>query len=927
MTRTPEEYFESAKKWASRAQQFRALHNHLAAINAYLHAIAEAEAAKLAGYSVDGVHEVLSAWHDNVGNAYADSGNYDDAISNYAAAFRYQRHPAVLHNWANALKLLGEYRSALQKNRQLLTECQSNQNVDPMQLAKSYDNMATVFFQLGDHVEALRLLGMARSMFKENDLESRAVNLLIEARVHMETDAEHKAAHAFQQAHDLIFKHYRKLFKPDWYRRGFKASLAKRLPFAHQAHQMLRQAISLLPGEQSVGLLECAADLALANDDQALALRIMANLAAQLGDMGNIDAAMSLSSQVSTKANQLGLARPESMAIGTRASLMMQGAEDRMYPLGSFGAFAHVRVLNEINEKVVAQFISDPFEIQFETLDTGVTENQLAKLATDYGAHKLAANYFRIAIDKIAHCGPSKHLVNRLSGLRQALESLNNCTEMADVVKKLEALLRGRQLSMEGRLIAHRALGRHYGKINLKLAIFHMKEACNLAEKMREDIEPGVGRTDLSRQRLDIPYVLSEYLREDKMDKEAFEALQHAKGRRHIDIVAARHRMGNDILDYPPALKEVRQLLASLGRLPSTVLVDLAVTDEGVSVYVVTQSSVKSFHIAGSTKALAKEVFGDVREREARLISLCIENPLLQKIVEQVSDVAIAGQHILIVPDKYLISMPLHVIPINGKPWCESASISYIPAVALLRFASSAPFVARNFLIAGDSRGDLPGAEAECRLIGEILGTDTLIGPQCTRSAIEQALRNADLVHLAVHGRGDPLHGRRSSLLLADGNGGTEWVAFEALASFVWKARLVVFSGCSTGVVGTRHGSDALSVATAAMEAGVPSVVACLWPVEDEDAKLFMTTFYTCLNEARKDDRQVVDLREILDVARESLRGQLTVERPSSKRRDGRDFHLDDVEEERTSANTNVSDVLSWGPFVLFGKPIVELNT
>ncbi len=101
-----------------------------------------------------------------------------------------------------------------------------------------------------------------------------------------------------------------------------------------------------------------------------------------------------------------------------------------------------------------------------------------------------------------------------------------------------------------------------------------------------------------------------------------------------------------------------------------------------------------------------------------------------------------------------------------------------------------------------------------------------------------------DVVHLAVHGRGDAHRGGRASLLLSDGSGGTEWVAFEELAAFHWRAELVVFSGCSTAVAGPRQGFGLVSVAHAAAERGAAAVIACLWPVGDAAARIFMTAFY-----------------------------------------------------------------------------------
>lgn len=63
--------------------------------------------------------------------------------------------------------------------------------------------------------------------------------------------------------------------------------------------------------------------------------------------------------------------------------------------------------------------------------------------------------------------------------------------------------------------------------------------------------------------------------------------------------------------------------------------------------------------------------------------------------------------------------------------------------------------------VAGNSAGDLAGAEDECRAIAPALGTSALTGMQCTRAAIDAALQTGplDIMHLALHGRGDVQRG------------------------------------------------------------------------------------------------------------------------------------------------------------------------
>ena len=344
-----------------------------------------------------------------------------------------------------------------------------------------------------------------------------------------------------------------------------------------------------------------------------------------------------------------------------------------------------------------------------------------------------------------------------------------------------------------------------------------------------------------------------------------------------------------------------------------------------MTAYLVGDGSIQTVHVAGSPSDLSGIERGDVLEREARLVRLCLHEPLLSNLAEAVAAEIPKGRRLLLVPDLFLHNLPLHAVPVQGRPWCEHFSIGYLPAAGVLRFAPSRrPPVGRS-LVAGDSRGDLPYAAAECVEVAATLGNKPLVGPQCTRVTIEAELRagELDFVHLALHGRGDPRHGGRASLLLADGVGGIEWVDFDELAAFPWRVKLVVFSGCSTAVAGPRQGHELIGVARAAAERGAAAVIACLWPVGDQAAKVFMTAFYKELVSRRSPGP--VDLRLVLDRARNGLRAWLAPMFSSRvQRRDGRNLRpvaLESVEIPQVAPD--VADTLGWAPFILLGGPIL----
>lgn len=143
---------------------------------------------------------------------------------------------------------------------------------------------------------------------------------------------------------------------------------------------------------------------------------------------------------------------------------------------------------------------------------------------------------------------------------------------------------------------------------------------------------------------------------------------------------------------------------------------------------------------------------------------------------------------------------------------------------------------------------NLPYAKTELRSIVGLLPTGTstrlLYEEKATRQAVLDAIPGTSRVHLSCHGifqADDPLE---SSLFMADGRLSLRdilSVGFHALDA----ARLVILSACQTAVIDfSRLPDEAVGLATGFLHAGVPGVVATLWPVSDLSTALVMTKFY-----------------------------------------------------------------------------------
>ncbi len=177
-----------------------------------------------------------------------------------------------------------------------------------------------------------------------------------------------------------------------------------------------------------------------------------------------------------------------------------------------------------------------------------------------------------------------------------------------------------------------------------------------------------------------------------------------------------------------------------------------------------------------------------------------------------------------------------------------------------------------------ESLDPLPGAAAEARAIGRILGLEServLTGRAATETAVKAA-RGPRILHLATHGfflpdlvlpapitpAPDLLLERaeetrddvflRSALALAGfdqrqaGNSADDGVltALEVIGLDLWGTEIVTLSACETGVGKVRSGQGVFGLRRALILAGAGSQMMTLWKVDDESTRNLMESWY-----------------------------------------------------------------------------------
>lgn len=146
---------------------------------------------------------------------------------------------------------------------------------------------------------------------------------------------------------------------------------------------------------------------------------------------------------------------------------------------------------------------------------------------------------------------------------------------------------------------------------------------------------------------------------------------------------------------------------------------------------------------------------------------------------------------------------------------------------------------------------NLPGAEREVeRLAKSYLSRRILVKGEATRKSITEEIARSDVAHFAAHYEIDSRSSLSSRLMLGSEPGDYAHAQPSGLSSAdiyrmkLTRTRLVILSGCKTGIEQQFAGEGAVSFARSFLVAGVPVVVASLWPVDSDATAELMIAFH-----------------------------------------------------------------------------------
>ncbi len=147
---------------------------------------------------------------------------------------------------------------------------------------------------------------------------------------------------------------------------------------------------------------------------------------------------------------------------------------------------------------------------------------------------------------------------------------------------------------------------------------------------------------------------------------------------------------------------------------------------------------------------------------------------------------------------------------------------------------------------------DLPEAGKEAAAVSSLYKSkSTLVNEKATRTAVKSEMEKSDVIHLALHSQIDDDVPLRSKLVVANARieaadklSPSVIYAYEIYNLNLPRTRLVVLSACQSGAERYYAGEGMMSLARSFIGAGVPLVVASLWPIDSAATEELMVSFH-----------------------------------------------------------------------------------
>ena len=819
---------------------------------------------------------------NNLGNAYQSLSDFKKAIEFHQLALRIAKDignkdgvGAAYNSLGGAYKSLSEFKKAIEFYQLALKIAKDTGNKDGE--AAIYNNLGSAYQSLSDFKKAIEFYQLALKIAKDTgnkDQEGTIYNNLGSA---YQSLSEFKKAIEFYQLALRIAK--------DTGNKDQEATTYNNLGSAYQSLSDFKKAIEFHQlalriakdtGNKDLGAnilnnLGCAykslSDFKKAIEFYQLALRIAK-------DTGNKD-------QEAAIYNNLGNAY-QSLSEFKKAiefyQLALKIAKDTGNKDGEGTIYNNLgSAYQSLSEfKKAMEFYQLALKIAKDTGNKdqeGTIYNNLGSAYQSLSDFKKAMEFHQLALEITKDTGNKDQEANIYNNLGIAHQSLNN------LEKAMEFHQLARSIANEtGNKDVQQRGYNNLAHVLWSLGDYSKAEECfksciELVEEMRVLLEGNDEWKISFRNERDCVSRLVRLQLQQRTERKTLEALLTAeRGRAEalMDLLESQYGVRKSIRSQP---KQQMELIISnhissptLFLMNDTQSVNIWMLLKGGKLYDFVQQGVsddltsmtyQTYKQIGVNKSLWKKIlFRKEIENQGDALKV-----LYDMIITPISH-SIEGDELIIVPDGSTFLIPYAaLVDQNSRYLSETIRIRLVPSLTTLKLLAECPegrHSSSGALLVGNPwvetvriKGcrpfpQLPGAEEEVKMIGQILNIEPLTGKNATKDRVLSGLNSVSLVHIAAHGRTETGEIILSPNFSSSAKRPKEKDFLLTMADVLdakVHAKLVVLS-CPNSGRGKIKVEGVVGIARAFLGAGARSVIATLWAIDDKATLEFMRHFY-----------------------------------------------------------------------------------
>ena len=246
---------------------------------------------------------------------------------------------------------------------------------------------------------------------------------------------------------------------------------------------------------------------------------------------------------------------------------------------------------------------------------------------------------------------------------------------------------------------------------------------------------------------------------------------------------------------------------------------------------------------------------------------------LYEILIEPITDIIKDKETLCIIPEGKLNYVPFQAL-LNSKRQkylIEDYAIYYSPSLSSLKWLRTKIIKENKKLLAFgdcDFSGEknintmrekliaLPATGEEVKALNVIYSPNAniFLGSNATESNFNNQSTKFGIIHLATHSLVNEALPLFSSIAFSKENGEDGFLEAREIIQMELNAQLVILSACKTAFGKQIAGEGMLGLTRAFFTAGIPSVVASLWEVEDNATKVLMVEFHKRIKEGNTPD-------------------------------------------------------------------------